>query len=158
MTPFTTVYDTFFTFITDDMYMETTEEETHKDCKSLLLASLPLFEFPDNVIDITQQTTSQNDVVDVFTRDLTLEEINILATGMLQPWLQRQITSVETVRQKFSGADFKMTSQASHLQRLMSLIVQTREEHRRLQMLASRRRRNGGKYESTFDLFVKKMK
>lgn len=90
MTPFTSVYDAFFRLVTDDMYMEITEEETREDCKGLLLASIPLFEFPETVIDITDG--------DTFTRDLTLEEINILAYGMLQIWLQRQITSVEVVR------------------------------------------------------------
>lgn len=155
MTLLKSVYDVFFTLITDDMFLEITEEETHKDCKSLLLASLPLFEFPKKVIDITQQIIN-SEVVDMFTIDLTLEEMNILATGMMQIWLQRQITSVENTRQKFSGADFKMTSQASHLSRLIALKADTRDEHRRLQMLYSRRRIVGDQYESNFDLFVKK--
>lgn len=157
MTPFSAVYDAFFSLITDDMYMEISEEKTKEDCKSLLLASIPLFEFPNPVIEYTQQVTPESEIIDVFTRDLTLEEINILAMGMNQIWLQRQITSVETVRQKFSGADFKLTSQASHLQRLMALITQVKDEHRRLQMLNSRRSRSGDHYKSNFDLFVKKM-
>lgn len=150
MTPFTSVYDAFFRLITDDMYMEISEEETREDCKGLLLASIPLFEFPEEVIDITDD--------DTFTRELTLEEINILAYGMVEIWLQRQIASVEVVRQKFSGTDFKLTSQASHLQRLMSLLTETKNEYRRLMMINSRRRRNGDRYESNFDLFVKPMK
>lgn len=94
----------------------------------------------------------------MFTRDLTLEEQNILAYGMVEIWLQRQITSIEVTRQKFSGVDFKLTSQASHLTKLLSLIEDVRAEHRRLQMLHSRRRVNNfGKYESTFDLLVKRM-
>jgi len=68
--------------------------------------------------------------------------------------LQRQTFSVETIRQKFSGADFKLTSQASHLQRLMSLFTQAKDEHRRLQMLYSRRTVQGGKYKSTFGMLV----
>lgn len=148
MTPFTTVYDAFFTLITDDMYMEITKEETERDCRELLMASIPLFEFPDMVLTFTG---------DSFDGDLTLEETNILAMGMNQIWMQRQITSIESTRQKFSGADFKLTSQSSHLQRLMALITQVKEEHRRLQMLYSRRRVVRGKYESTFDMFVKKM-
>ena len=45
-----------------------------------------------------------------FSNDLTGEEINILAILMMCGWLQRQITSIENTRMKYSGADFKMTS------------------------------------------------
>lgn len=155
MTTFSSVYDAFFRLVTDDMYMTMTEEQTKNDCKDLLLASLPLFEFPTKVINIGTDKEGN----DIFTRDLSLEEINILAYGMLQAWLQRQITSIELTRQKFSGTDFKLTSQASQLQRLMTLFTNTKDEHRRLQMLNSRRRlsANGEEYESAFDLFVKRM-
>lgn len=159
MTPLNVVYDSFFTLITDDMYMEIGPEDTRKDCKSLLLASLPLFEFPVAPINITTELVGPDKrPVDFFSRDLTLEEINILAYGMVEIWLQRQITSIEVVRQKFSGTDFKLTSQASHLTKLLTLIEDIRNEHRRLQMLCSRRRVNEttGNYESTFDLLVKK--
>jgi hypothetical protein len=151
VTPFTDVYDAFFNLITDDMYMEITKEDTERDCRGLLMASIPLFEFPNQVLTFEG---------DSFTVPLTLEEINILAMGMNQIWLQRQTTSIEVTRQKFSGADFRLTSQSSHLQRLMALLSQTKDEHRRLQMLYTRRRlspRTGG-FESTFDLFVKPMR
>ena len=157
MTPLKAVYDSFFALITDDMYMEIGPEETRKDCKSMLLASIPLFEFPEYPFEITTIEVDHHPQ-DVFTRDLTLEEQNILAYGMVEIWLQRQITSIEVTRQKFSGVDFKLTSQASHLTKLLSLIEDVRAEHRRLQMLHSRRRVNNfGKYESTFDLLVKRM-
>lgn len=151
MTSFEEIYDAFFSLITDDFYMEITEEQTREDCESLLMASLPLFEFPSQVYTIKKVEGKK-----YFEQDLSLEEINILATGMLQIWLQRQIWSIEVIRQKFSGSDFKLTSQASHLQRLMSLLEHTKNEHRRLQMLHSRRRVKDGKYESTFDLLVKR--
>ena len=157
MTPFTRVYDAFFARITDDMYMEISEEQTRADCKGLLLGSLPLFEFPNEVIDIVEVPQIDGTVIDYFSRDISLEEVNILATGMNQIWLQRQINSIESTRQKFSGPDFKLTSQASHLQRLMALFTQVRDEHRRLQMLHSRRRISGGKYVSNFGKFVERM-
>ena len=47
--------------------------------------------------------------------NLTPEEINILALLMKQSWVQRQVTSIENTRMKYSGPDFKMTSQANHL-------------------------------------------
>lgn len=45
-----------------------------------------------------------------FNEDLTQEEIYILAILMMNAWLQRQITSIENTRMKYSGTDFKMTS------------------------------------------------
>ena len=45
-----------------------------------------------------------------FTAELTSEEINILAILMMCAWVQRQVTSIENTRMKYSGSDFKMTS------------------------------------------------
>jgi len=58
----------------------------------------------------------------VFNYDLNSEEINILAILMMCAWVQRQVTSIENTRMKYSGSDFKMTSQANHLQKLLSLL------------------------------------
>jgi hypothetical protein len=155
LTPFKIVYDRFFDFVTDDFYAELSSEEVDKDCKSLLMSSIPLFEFPEFCFSFKVEII-HGELIDFFEQDLTLEEINILAYGMVQIWTQRQTTSIENTRQKFSGADFKLSSQASHLQRLMKLLEDAKTEHRRLQMLNSRRRVNSqGKYESTFDLFIK---
>ena len=41
-----------------------------------------------------------------FNVELTIEEINILALLMKQGWVQRQVTSIENTRMKYSGADF----------------------------------------------------
>ena len=45
-----------------------------------------------------------------FNCDITQEEINILAILMMVAWVQRQVTSIEATRMKYSGTDFKMTS------------------------------------------------
>jgi hypothetical protein len=45
-----------------------------------------------------------------FSEDLTSEEVNILAILMMINWVQRQITSIENTRMKYSGSDFKFTS------------------------------------------------
>ena len=50
-----------------------------------------------------------------FTNTLTAEEINILATYMVVEWLGQQLASVENTRMKYSGSDFKFTSQANHM-------------------------------------------
>lgn len=158
MTSVSEVYDAFFGLITDDMYLEITEEETHEECLTFLRKSIPMYEFPKAPIKVKVDEDGEA----TLNRDLSDEEINILAYGMIQIWLQRQMSTIELVRQKFSGVDFKLTSQASHLKTIMSLFQLTKDEHRRLQMLDSRREevpdgKGGTKYKSNFDLFVKRM-
>ena len=74
-----------------------------------------------------------------FNTDLTSEEINILAILMMQAWVQRQVTSIENTRMKYSGSDFKMTSQANHLQKLLSLLSECQRQSHHMQRLYKRR-------------------
>ena len=75
-----------------------------------------------------------------FTADLNSEEINILAILMMCAWVQRQVTSIENTRMKYSGSDFKMTSQANHLQKLLSLLGECQRQSHHMQRLYKRRR------------------
>ena len=77
-----------------------------------------------------------------FAADLNSEEINILAILMMIAWLQRQITSIENTRMKYSGSDFKMTSQANHLQKLMGLLSECQRQSHHMQRLYKRRKIN----------------
>ena len=74
-----------------------------------------------------------------FADDLNSEEINILAILMMQAWVQRQVTSIENTRMKYSGSDFKMTSQANHLQKLLSLLSECQRQSHHMQRLYKRR-------------------
>lgn len=75
-----------------------------------------------------------------FSASLTTEEINILALLMKQGWVQRQVASIENIRMKYSGADFKMTSQANHLSKLLNLLAEAQRESFHMQRLYKRRR------------------
>lgn len=77
-----------------------------------------------------------------FAATLNSEEINILAILMMTAWLQRQVTSIENTRMKYSGADFKMTSQANHLQKLIGLLSECQRQSHHMQRLYKRRRIN----------------
>lgn len=131
MTSFQTIYDRFFGKITDDQYLEITEEETKEDCYNILIDAIPGFEFPR--FDLYDYDDEQ------FNSDLTSEEINILALLMYNTWLQRQVASVENIRMKYSGSDFKMTSQANHLDKLMSLKQEAERQAFHMQRLYKRR-------------------
>ena len=89
-----------------------------------------------------------------FDADLTSEEINILALLMMCAWLQRQVTSIENTRMKYSGSDFKMTSQANHLAKLLNLLTECQRQSFHMQRLYKRRRTNDEGYiESNWDVF-----
>lgn len=149
-TKFSTVYDCFFGKITDDMYMELTPEDTKRDVQSLLLAAIPGFEFPrkninDYIISVTAPTENYDTInylyndESAFTATLTSEEINILAILMMCGWLQRQVTSIENIRMKYSGTDFKFTSQANHLAKLLALLEECQRQSHHMQRLYKRR-------------------
>ena len=168
------------------MYIELTPQDTIRDLQELMMQSIPKFEFPKvdlydyeikiDVIDETELDTSDfllgvvwdelpeeaettpRVMVDrsTFNFELTPEEIEILATLMLCAWVQRQVSSIENTRMKFSGTDFKMTSQANHLQKLLSLLAEAQRQDRHYQRLYGRRRRNlesDNKYRSNWDVF-----
>ena len=160
-TSFAEVYNRFLGKITDDMYMELTPEDTLRDLQNLLINAIPGFEFPRQAIDdftlftlekdagivngndfIIGTTSSGKVLVEqsYFTSKLTSEEINILAILMLEGWVQRQITSIEVTRMKYSGPDFKMTSQANHLSKLLSLLKEIQRQSLHMQRLYKRRK------------------
>lgn len=178
-TKFSEVYNRFLGKITDDLYVVYTPQDTMKDTKNLLIDALPGFEFPrcnlysyalnleEKSIDEVTNTdfyfplpeNPERVMVDnsSFEADLTTEEINILAILMMNGWLQRQITSIENIRMKYSGNDFKMTSQANHLSKLLTLQTECQRQSHHMQRLYKRRRFDDeGKYEPNWS-FVREI-
>lgn len=169
-TPFSYIYDSFLSKLTDDMYMELDELQTHRMLEELLLSAIQKFEFPR--FDITDYETSyledveeysgeESDGMDAiayiyggghFNNVLTQEEINIIATYMVVDWLGQQLASVENTRMKYSGSDFKFTSQANHMAKILTLKQDYEREGFHLQRLYKRRKRDDkGIMRSTFD-------
>ena len=149
MTPFSVIINKFLGKITDDMYMELTYEYTIRDAKQILLDAIPYFEFP------RFQLYAFDEEKETYKINLTDEEINILALLMKTSWLNRQIDSIENTRMKYSGSDFKMTSQANHLSKLLSLKTENIRESTHTQRLYKRRRFSSitGEVESNWDVF-----
>ena len=158
-TLFASVYNRFLGKITDDMYMELTPQETIRDLQNLLIDAIPGFEFPRKTLEYTilEEQLVDKDVDKIqgfyiensdgfgyedasyFTAELSSEEINILAILMMTSWLQRQVTTIENIRMKYSGTDFKMTSQANHLAKLLTLLKETQRQSHHMQRLYKRR-------------------
>ena len=135
-TTFETIIDRFLGKITDDMYLELTPEDTIRDAKQSLIDAIPYFEFPRFAL------YNYNEELEEYNVDLTAEEINILALLMKTAWLDRQINSIEVTRMKYSGADFKLTSQANHLSKLLQLKSENVRESTHAQRLYKRRKFN----------------
>ena len=184
-TLFSAVYNRFLGKITDDMYIELTPEDTIKDLQNLLIDAIPGFEFPrkdisnytiqvvqikedevlsgDFIIGVVWDEMAENIVetpdvlVDrsAFAAELTSEEINILALLMKQAWVQRQVSSIENTRMKYYGSDFKMTSQANHMAKILTIKKDYEREGFHLQRLYKRRRiDDDGIIRSTFDTIM----
>lgn len=164
------------------MYLELTPEDTVKDLQNLLVDAIPGFEFPRvnlydyniSVIEMNENEITKEDFVigvvwsensidleeipkvlvdrSSFGVELSSEEINILALLMKQAWVQRQVTSIENTRMKYSGADFKMTSQANHLSKLLSLLEESRRDSFHMQRLYKRRKLSGDGYKSNWSV------
>ena len=144
-TTFDVIYNSFTSKITDDMYMELTEAETNSMQKELLMNALPWFEFPRvDIYDFNEELEEYNIL-------LSNEEINIISTYMVVEWFGYQIASVENTRMKYSGSDFKFTSQANHMQKLLQLQKDYERKGFHLQRLYKRRKADeNGIMRSTF--------
>ena len=153
-TLFSSVYDRFLGKITDDMYMELTPEDTVKDLRNLLIDAIPGFEFPRKSLEyVIKDGEGMNDN-SCFMSELSSEEINILAILMMNSWLQRQVTTIENIRMKYSGTDFKMTSQANHLGKLLTLQAETQKQSLHMQRLYKRRKTDSdGNISSNWSVF-----
>lgn len=77
-TSFDDMEDFFLAGITDDMYLELSEEDTQAMLDEILLAALPSFEFPKqpNLLDVSVEGRT-------FLCDLTTEEKMIIRQYMI---------------------------------------------------------------------------
>ena len=167
-TSFLTIYDSFLTKVTSDMYMELTEEDTLEMLQDLLINSIPRFEFPrfdlfdyelgawgdlgnySGVESNGKEVPAIGWVGGTFHTQLTDEEVNIIALNMVIEWLGQQLDTTENTKMKYSGSDFKFTSQANHMAKLKVMIDAHKQDSLHLQRLYKRRIRTSlGEIQST---------
>lgn len=150
-TSFQEMYDFFLAGITDDMFMELTKEDTEAMLEEILIAAMPHFEFPrwQDPFDLDFEKKC-------FTEKLTMEEKMIIRQYMIVEWMSFQLATIDLIKQKYSGSDFKFTSQASHMKQLRELKDSYEKQGFHLQRLYCRRRKNNeGRYTSTFGDIMK---
>lgn len=173
-TPFTTIYDSFFERVTEEMYMEMEESDVYKDLQGILLNAMHFFEFPR--FDITDYEIGYYDSLGIyngyesnytdaplsgwrdgaFNSSLTPEEINILSLAMVIEWFNRQLAITENTKMRYTGADFKMTSQANHMAKLQVMIREFSRQCFHLQRVYKRRINVNGEIRSTANLIMTK--
>lgn len=160
VTYFETIYDSFLGRITDSMYLEMDEIDTFEQLQQILLNAIPRFKLPRiDIYDYEEGAygylgtycgvESNYKEVEVngwiggqFNVSLSKEEINILSLGMVIEWLILQLNTTELYRMKFSGADFKLTSQANHMAKLKVMIDKYESEFSKLRDIYKRQLRN----------------
>ena len=171
-TSFNTIYDSFTDRITSTLFMEMTELDLTRQLQSILLNALPLFEFPRfDLYDYEEGTYEDLGVykgvesggVEVpatgwvggtFNTHLTLDEINILSSAMVVEWLGQQLATTENTKLKYSGSDFKFTSQANHMSKLKVMKDSYTQDCFKLQRLYKRRKIVDGQVRSTMSQIV----
>ena len=90
-----------------DYIIQTEIKDEDKVLTSDFIIGLVWDDMPEDSMNIIPRVTIEKSE---FAAELTSEEINILAILMMCAWVQRQLTSIENTRMKYSGSDFKMTS------------------------------------------------
>ena len=171
-TSFITIYDSFLARVTSDMYMELTEEDTIEMLQDILINAIPRFEFPrvdlfdyeeghweslgtyNGIESDNKEVPAIGWVGGAFTYSLTQEEINILALNMVIEWLGQQLDTTENTKMKYSGTDFKFTSQANHMAKLKVLIDAQKQDSVHLQRIYKRRKVENGSVQSTMGQIV----
>ena len=172
-TSFVTVYDSFLARVTSDMYLELTEKDTYEMLQDLLINAIPRFEFPrvnlfeyeigywedlgtyQGIESDNKKVSATGWVGGAFWYLLTEEEINILALNMVIEWLGQQLDTTENTRMKYSGSDFKFTSQANHMAKLKVMIDAQKQDSIHLQRIYKRRKMaDDGSVQSTLSQIV----
>ena len=122
--------------VIDDYVLETLVVEENETKPDDFIIGVIWDELPEDADDEIPEVLIERSH---FNAELTSEEINLLAILMMCAWLNRQVASIENTRMKYSGTDFKMTSQANHLSKLLSLLAECQRQSHHMQRLYKRR-------------------
>ena len=139
--------------VIDDYVLETLVVEENETKPDDFIIGVIWDELPEDADDEIPEVLIERSY---FNAELTSEEINILAILMMCAWLNRQVASIENTRMKYSGTDFKMTSQANHLSKLLSLLAECQRQSHHMQRLYKRRYADeNGEIHSNWTVFGK---
>lgn len=127
-TPYSKVYDAFLRRVSDTDLANLTQEELANVLKSFLSGAVVQFS------KCKQDLSLRNDDLEEFSVDLTDREIEILGALMVVEWLRPTINASYLLKQTLSTKDFKIYSQANHLDELIKLKKEAEEDAERMIM------------------------
>ena len=123
-TPYSVVDNSFLNKVTDRYLLDIPEEH--------LQSLVDGFRTSVSVKFRPCKKVFRDDVARCYNKTLTDEEVEILANLMVLEWLKPQINSIELLKQGMSTKDYKIYSQANHLDSLKELRKETISEVDRL--------------------------
>lgn len=127
-TPYSKVYAAFLRRISDTDLLQLSQEELSSVLKSFLKGAITQFS------KCKQDLSLRDDNLEQFDIDLTDREIEILGALMVVEWLRPTINASYLLKQTLSTKDFKIYSQANHLDELIKLKKEAEEDAERMIM------------------------
>lgn len=124
-TSFDVPQNKFLNKISDRNLITITSTELELFLDEMLISSLTWFRK-------CKTSLSYNGVTREFEEDLDDDEIEILSLTMVQQYLKPQKENVDLIKQKLSTRDYKIYSQANHIDSLEMLYNNSRTEYKQL--------------------------
>jgi hypothetical protein len=114
-TPYSDIFDIFANKITDYDLFSLEDDDIEDFCTKYLKSAIVKFK------KCKKDLTDRDDSEKTFNLELNDEEIEILAMTMVVQWITPKILNIENIKQNMSTKDFRLTSQAEHLNRLRDI-------------------------------------
>lgn len=114
-TPYSEIDEMFLNDIKDDTLLLFDVDDREKKLNDLRVKAITKFKA------CVKDLSDRDENLKQFNQDLTDEEKLIIATAMRKFWLNDKVYDMKIMRQKLTTKDWKMTSQATHLLRLLDL-------------------------------------
>lgn len=125
-TPFSKIDDMFLSDISDDTFLDYTEDEREDILNNLRIKAITRFKA------CKQDLSDKDEEARVFNQDLSDEVCLIIATIMRKFWLNDKVYNLELLKQRMSTKDWRLTSQAEHMLRLTVLNQELEKEISRM--------------------------
>lgn len=113
-TPYSIVYGTFLSKIRDSFYSDIDPEQKDIELLALLYQAIPEFKYPK--VDLEDK----DDTLQEFNVTLTNAEVQIISEAMKLKWIEQKINDEDLIKMQFSDHDYSLSSQGTHLFRLIT--------------------------------------
>ena len=134
MCPLTDIFDRFYSLIKDTDLAKLSDDDLYKLTKVYYEMSATRFKECKKNLDVIEQNGDL-----YITDDLTLEEKNIIAQGMIVYWLESKVNYNKLMKNQVNTKDWNNLSNANILLRLSELFTAYQKQFLNLRKAYSRR-------------------